>query len=125
MTDGHEHGHEHGAPEVMTSGAAVMLDIGGEIGAVIVYLGDQTVGPELDIRPAGDDAGRFHTGVHHQVVDGAATPVAVFPEVRTGSYELLDQHGQPFAEVAAVGGEVCTLDLRTVSHRTAAAASQP
>jgi len=99
-----------------------MLDIGGDVGAVIVYLADQRVGEELDIRPVGDDAGRFHTGVHDRPVEGATTRVAVFPEVRTGAYELLDEHGDPFATLEAAGGEVRTLDLRNVTEGVAAAA---
>jgi len=92
--------------------ATVVLDIGGDVGAVIVYLADQRVGEELDIQPTGDPARRFHTGVHDRVVDGDSTRVAVFPECRAGTYELLDQEGHPFAAVEAVGGEVHTLDLR-------------
>jgi hypothetical protein len=36
----------------------------------------------------------------------------VFPEVRTGAYELLDENGAPFARVEARGAEVLTYDLR-------------
>ncbi len=103
----HGPGHHHGAP-----GAGVVLDIGGDVGAVIVYLGDQPVGAELDIAPVGEPARRFHTGVHDRDVDGVVTRVAVFPEVRTGRYELLDEHDRPFAVVHATGGAVHTADLR-------------
>ncbi len=96
----------------MASGAAVMLDIGGDVGAVIVHLGDQAVGEELFIRPAGDEAGRFHTGIHDRVIEGVSVRVSVFPECRTGTYELLDGQGHPFATVEAVGAEVRTFDLR-------------
>lgn len=100
--------HHHGAAR----GAAVVLDIGGDVGAVIVYLGDHSVGAELDIQPVGEPARRFHTGVHDRDVDGIVTRVAVFPEVRTGRYELLDEHDRPFAIVEATGGGVHTVDLR-------------
>ena len=92
--------------------SGVLLDIGGDVGAVVVYLGAQVAGDELEIQPVGDPAGRFHTGIHQRVVDGDVAPVAVFPEVRTGRYELLDDEGRPFAELSATGGEVRTLDLR-------------
>lgn len=100
--------HHHG----VARGAAVVLDIGGDVGAVIVYLGAQSVGAELDIQPLGDPARRFHTGVHDRDVEGVVTRVAVFPEVSTGRYELLDEHARPFAVLHAAGGEVRTLDLR-------------
>ena len=101
------HGHHH-AP----TGPGVLLDIGGDVGAVVVHLGDDPVDDELEIQPVGDPAGRFHTGVHDRVVGGAVTRTAIFPEVRTGTYELLDRHASPFAVVVAVGGQVRTHDLR-------------
>lgn len=109
--DPEDHEHPDEDPQVVGSGA-VVLDIGGDVGAVIVYLGDQAVGEELYIQPVGQPAGRFHTGVHDRAVDGVKTRVAVFPEVRAASYELLDGHAEPFVGVEAVGGEVRTLDLR-------------
>lgn len=93
-------------------GTGVVLDIGGDVGAVIVYLGDQAVGAELEIQPVDEPAARFHTGVHDREVGGVRTRVAVFPEVRTGTYEVLDEHARPFATVDAAGGVVRTLNLR-------------
>jgi len=103
---------ERDQAQVSRSGGSVVLDIGGDVGAVIVYLGDQPVAEELDIQPVGSPAGRFHTGVHDRMVDGVTTRVAVFPEVQTATYELLDRDGTPFAAVEAAGGEVRALDLR-------------
>ena len=92
--------------------SGVLLDIGGDVGAVVVYLGADVTGDELEIQPVGDPAGRFHTGIHCRPSGGAVVPVAVFPEGRTGRYELLDDEGRSFAELSATGGEVRTLYLR-------------
>ena len=100
--------HHHHAP----SGSGAVLDIGGDVGAVVVYLGSQATGEELDIQPVGDPAGRFHTGIHPRPLDNGVVRVAVFPEVRSGDYELLDERGEPFAALTAAGGEVRTVDLR-------------
>jgi len=101
------HLHRHATP-----GAVSVLDIGGDVGAVVVHLGDQRVGDELDIQPVGNPAGRFHTGVHLRVAGEGPARVAVFPEVRTGSHELLDEDGVPFAHVDVVGGVVRIIDMR-------------
>ena len=69
------------------------------------------------MRPAGDPAGRFHTGVHARSVAGVTTPVAVFPSVRAGAYELLDARLAPVAELSVHGGEVTELDLRPIPRR--------
>lgn len=109
----HDHGdvHQHAPP-----GISVVLDIGGEVGAMVVYLASEPPGAELEARPLSDDAARFHTGVHPRDTEAGPVLVAVFPEVRQGTYELLAEKGVPdtsvIAEVTVVGGEVTELDLR-------------
>lgn len=107
----HHHQHHHRVEQWrphMPPGPNPVLDIGGDIGALVVYLTRLTASGELDIQPHGDPAGRFHTGVHRR--DGVW--VAVFPEVVEGRYELLDDHGHTRAQVVVTGGEVRELDLR-------------
>ena len=55
-------------------------------------------GGELEMLPAGERAGRFHT--------------AVFPPSGPGAYEILDARLAPVAELSVHGGEVTELDLR-------------
>ena len=95
--------------------SGLVLDIGGDVGAVVVLLGAHPRAEgldELDIQPIGDPAGRFHTGVHVRDVDGRPTRTAVYPAVRAGRYELLDGDATPIGAVEAVGGGVVTVDLR-------------
>lgn len=111
--DGQDHDHRHAAP-----GISVVLDIGGEVGALIVYLASMPPGGELEARPTCVDSARFHTGVHLRdaPVGTEQVLVAVFPEVREGAYELLAEKGVAdtpvIGEVTIVGGEVTELDLR-------------
>lgn len=105
---GHGHHHQfHGAP-----GATPVLDIGGEVGALIVYLASQPATGELHACPAGDSVARFHTGVHQREMSDTTAWVAIFPEVHEGVYHLLDEAGSPMADVAVTGGQVHQLDLR-------------
>lgn len=119
---GHGHGHDHPHSHPHVTGTAVrelwrphappgevpILDIGGDVGALIVYLPRLTATGELDVQPTGQPEGRFHTGVHER---GGAW-VAIFPEMVEGAYELLDDHGAQLATVTVTGGEVRELDLR-------------
>jgi hypothetical protein len=107
LTVGHDHHHHH-----HELGAVPVLDIGGEIGALVVHLPAMTPSGELDICPAGNLEARFHTGVHERALGGTTVPVAVFPEVVAGTYTLLDDALVPFATVTVAGGEVAELDLR-------------
>jgi hypothetical protein len=85
-----------------------LLDIGGDVGALIAYLPRLTASGELDVQPEGQPEGRFHTGVHQR----NGTWVAVFPEVVEGWYELLDDAGRTLVRVVVIGGEVREVDLR-------------
>ena len=74
-----------------------MLDIGGEVGALVVYLAAEPPTGELEACPVDDPAARFHTGVHHRDIGHGLAWTAVFPEVLEGSYHLLDDDGAPLA----------------------------
>lgn len=99
-------------PEGCATGVSPVLDIGGDVGALVVYLPHPTPSGELEACPTGQPAARFHTGVHDQIVATGAVPVALFPEVRAGAYDLLDDDGTPMATVRVTGGEVSEVDLR-------------
>jgi len=94
-------------------GGSPVLDIGGEVGAVVAYLAAEPPGGELEACPVGRPDARFHTGVHHrEVAADRAAWTAVFPEVVRGDYHLLDSAGRPIAEVSVAGGHVVHIDLR-------------
>ena len=101
--------HNHHRPGAHS---APVLDIGGEVGGLVVYLADWPPTGELEACPAGDRTARFHTGVHHRSTPNGWTWTAVFPEVTEGRYELLDDGGVPMADVTVTGGNVHQLDLR-------------
>lgn len=89
-----------------------VLDIGGEVGALVVLLADRPAGGELEAEPVGSPHARFHTGVHRRELGRDSAWTAVFPEVVAGTYHLLDEGGSPLATVAVAGGAVRHLDLR-------------
>ena len=93
-------------------GPASVLDIGGEVGAMVVHLPASPRSGELEACPRDEPEARFHTGVHHRSIGDESAWVAVFPEVAEGSYYLLDDNGLPMAGVTVVGGQVEQLDLR-------------
>jgi hypothetical protein len=95
-----------------------VLDIGGEVGALVVYLAARPPSGELEACPVDRPGARFHTGVH-QRSGGFGPPgsvamawTAVFPEVVEGPYHLLDPDGSPMVRVSVAGGAVHQLDLR-------------
>lgn len=110
---------------------SVMLDIGGDVGALVVTMPAELEGVEVEIRPVG--AGAAHQGHdhghahehghddahghgHHPHVAVVNRPVAdghvpslVFPELTEGRYELYEKKTDDVRlVVAVVGGEVVT-----------------
>jgi hypothetical protein len=95
---------------------SVLLDIGGEIGALVVTMPAGMVGVEVEIRPAARQGHRLHGHVHHphvavvnRPVAGGHLPSLVFPEVREGRYGLgLKDTDEVGLEVEVFGGQVTT-----------------
>ncbi|HZC70544.1 MAG TPA: hypothetical protein VE442_07620 [Jatrophihabitans sp.] len=117
----------------MTGANAVVLDIGGEVGALVVRASDELAGAELEICPVGrrgevpDEGGTWwigewrgqhgrehvasahgpawpHVGVVARATLGRVEHAAVFPALRDGSYELWVRPDGPTALVATVRG---------------------
>jgi hypothetical protein len=90
---------------------SVLLDIGGEFGALIVTMPMTMAGAEIEICPAGEPhaaAPRDHVGVHARPGGSFA---AVFPSVRRGVYELYRKpHGPTELVATVIGGLVTEAD---------------
>ena len=97
-------------------GANPVLDIGGDVGALVVVLAGRTPSGELEACPTSQPRARFHTGVHRRGEGDLAAWTAVFPAVLQGRYHLLHHDGTPMAAVDVTGGRVET--LRTSAERT-------
>ena len=104
---------------------AVLLDIGGDIGALVVTMPEAMVDTEVEIRPVGTAAHHSHGGHahdhdhHHEghlahvavvarPVAGGTVPSLVFGELEAGRYDLFEK-GRPHDVVLTVdveGGRV-------------------
>ena len=90
---GHTHTDHRHEDNSHAGQGAVLLDIGEDIGALVVTMPTQLIGREIEIRPYGHD-GRAHLP-HVAVVsrprDGRHGPLvasAVFGELAAGDYDL-------------------------------------
>jgi hypothetical protein len=110
----HSHGHAHGpAGEHPPAGGPVVLDIGGDIGALIVYLDDEhLIGHELHVRPIGAAGSTTHTGIWRRRLGNRDEVIAIFPDLTRGAYDVFDLKGSVVATVEVVAGEVIELSLR-------------
>jgi len=89
----------------------VMLDIGGDVGALVVTMPDSMLGEEVEIRPEGSPEHHHpHVAVHARPTpSGDRVASLVFPSVTEGRYELyvIGTHDVRL-RVDVRGGEVAT-----------------
>ena len=96
----------------------VLLDIGGDVGALVVTMPPDMVGVEIEIRPLNPNQRPYDhlksDGQHHPHVAVVGRPTvngiaytAVFPELVQGTYELREKLGGPVRlQVTVPGGDV-------------------
>jgi hypothetical protein len=91
-----------------------MLDIGGDVGALIARMDDDLEGSELPIlsldNPNWDP--NTHTGVWRRRLGDTTAVVAVYPQLPEGRYQITLGDGPP-NELVISGGQVTHIDLRT------------
>jgi hypothetical protein len=87
--------------------AAVVLDIGGDIGALVLYTGAEDDAAEIDISPGSDPAApRSHNQVHPRRAPAGTIYSAVYPALTAGTYTIWRDAHTPEATIAIRGGQV-------------------
>jgi hypothetical protein len=119
MSGGHGHGHSHDNGPFHENPHAgqgsVLLDIGGEIGALVVTMPSSMLGEEIEVltgREAPAHNGhshRPHVAVVARPASDGTVPSLVFPELVEGSYALVPKGTDDVHLLVDVrGGEVTT-----------------
>ena len=87
---------------------SVVLDIGEDVGALVLYATPELHSQEIEVDPLGKDARRVHSAVLERSVNGRLVYVAVYPELAAGDYEVCCGN-RP--RVRITGGEVSEVRL--------------
>ncbi|MEV6346832.1 phospholipase [Actinoplanes sp. NPDC051851] len=101
----HDHGHHHHTLAPSGQGT-VMLNIGGEIGALLINTEAEWHGHEIEVSPAGDPGARQHAAVRARYVSGGVTYCVVIDGLRAGRYSIWADGPEPLAELEVRGGAV-------------------
>jgi hypothetical protein len=105
MSHGHVHtntdGHRHTA-----DGGPVVLDVGGEFGALVLHASANDAGSEIEISPLADPGYRTHVAVHPRYLGGKIIHAAVYPDLVEGDYQLWSLQGAPALAVTIAGGAI-------------------
>ena len=87
-----------------------MLDLGGDIGALILHTRAEMLGVEVEISATGQDDRRSHKDVLEREINGRPAYTAVFDNIREGTYTLWIDDVACERGVVVSGGAVSELD---------------
>ena len=87
---------------------ALVLDIGGDVGALVVHAREAWVGSELDVTRTGEPRSHHrHLMIRRLRAVGGDVFAGVLPSLEAGSYTVWDPAGRQLAAVTVHGGQVC------------------
>jgi hypothetical protein len=89
-----------------TQDASVVLDVGGDVGALVLYTPASLLGAEIEISPAGDPASRTHTAVRERRLPDRTLYAAVYPALVAGEHTLWQGPDDPAGTITVTGGRV-------------------
>jgi hypothetical protein len=88
----------------------VVLDIGGDIGALVVYSDAEYIDTPVEVSPTGSDDQRFHQHVLERPMPDGTSYAAVFDKITEGRYTLWFQGEPRERDVEITGGAVAEVN---------------
>ena len=85
--------------------ASVVMNLGGDIGALIIEAGAGQLGAEIEISPAGGGV-RTHSMVRERLTVPDPRYDAVYPDLTAGRYTIWRDAQTPAATVTVHGGQI-------------------
>ena len=106
-SDQEPHEHSHGPDHRHTAhGGPVVLDVGGDVGALVLVTEATMAGEEIHISPYGEPDGGRHVAVHPRTFGGRTIHAAVYADLAAGRYQLWSPDGAPAMTATVAGGAV-------------------
>lgn len=101
---GHAAAHAAGA----TGAGSVVLELGGDIGVLVLHVPARLHGTEIEISPegGGPHGRRTHSLVRERVTASGTSYAAVYPDVPAGRYTIWGDDGVPVGTTVISGGQV-------------------
>lgn len=133
---GHDAGHRHDAEHrdaehrhdavprhtlAPSQTGSVMLDIGGDIGALVLYVAATEHGREIEVSPVGGGI-RTHAAVRARHLDHTTVHCVVIPGLVAGEYTVWAAPTVPAGTVTVTGGQITEVDWSDGSPTTGAPA---
>ena len=115
--DRHNHTHsqeeKHDYTQPHTEHA--VLDIGDDVGALIIYTPKEFLGLEIEVSLINGNSKRTHTAVLERRASGKPVYAALYLSLQSGEYNIWKNDTETYGTVTVNGGEVAQLDWRKVA----------
>jgi hypothetical protein len=89
-----------------TSAGTVLLDLGEETGALVLYTPADLAGTEIEIGPDTPGAVRTHAAVRARPAPSGTRYAAVYEGLAVGGYTIWRDHDTPAGQVTIACGQV-------------------
>lgn len=94
--------------------ASVVLDIGADVGALVLYVPATEHGREIEISRVGSSGRRTHAAVRERRLDRGAVHCVVYAGLDAGEYTIWADDTRPGGAATVIGGRVTELDWISV-----------
>lgn len=94
----------------------VVVNIGGDVGALVLRTRPEMELVEIEISPVGDDARRSHVAVLARPGPRGTVHAAVYPALYEGEHRLWRPDGTPAGTVHVTGGKVTEAHWSDLEH---------
>ena len=95
-------GHSYGP----TSAGTVLLELGAETGALVLYTPADLLGAEIEISPGTPGAVRTHAAVRARPAPSGTRYAAVYEGLAAGGYTIWRDRDTPAGQATITGGQV-------------------
>jgi len=114
MMPDHSAGEEPFVDRLSDTPESLVLDIGGEVGALVLFADEACLGMEIDVTPAGQPRSHHtHTMIRRRRAVDREFVAGVYPELRAGAYTVWGIDGEELAELLVTGGRVTEFEAGT------------
>ena len=94
--------------------ASVVLDIGADVGALVLYVAADQIGREIEISQVGSFGPRTHAAVRERRLERGALHCVVYTGLAAGEYTIWADETTPGGTTTVIGGHVTELDWTSI-----------
>lgn len=99
----------------LTPTGCVLLDVGDDVGALIVYVDASLLGREVEVRPLDREGRPTHADVLERRTASGAVHAVVIPGLPAGRYSIWLDAELPWGEADIRGGQVAEVDRQALA----------